>query len=203
MLQHGFVRVAAVLPRLRVADCVSTSSASPSAGSGRTARPSRSLSFPSWRSPATPAAICFISRRCKNPPSNRLTICSTKAKRVSPACSWSACRGWCGDQLYNVAAVCQRGSCWASCPSRTCRTIRNFTKPAGSRRRPRNRCLTSIGRAIGTRRSGPICFSPIDLFPASSSASKFARTCGRRLRRVAFRPWPARRFSSISPQATR
>ena len=202
LYSHGFARVAAAVPHVRVADPEFNASArSSSPGRPRRAAP-RSSSSPSSGCRATRSTTCSTSRRCSTRCSSALRAIVAGSRELAPVIVVGApLRG-------RARAVQRRGRDPPrprarrrpqELPARVPRVLREAPVPRGARRRSATEIAAARrGRAVRPR---PAVREPRPR-RASSSTSRSARTCGCRSRRAPTARWPARPCSRTCRRAT-
>ena len=196
---HGFLRVGAACPRVRVADPDAKRRGDPAPGRARRAgRACRCSSSRSWASPATPRATCssacttLVGRRragARAPPRPRraqspMVIGGRPARAATTGGSSTARR------------CSSRAACWASCPRRTCPATRSTTRSGGSPRPARRTSDEVRLRGQDVPFGTDLLFTRRRTSRRSRSGSRSARTSGRRFRPAAATRWRARPCSS-------
>ena len=161
MTPHGFLRVAAASPELRVADCpfnADRTLALMAQAEAEGVEP-RSSS-PSWGSPATPAPTCSTSRRSSAAAEAALaSVVDASARRSSAASPSSACRWSWTISSSTAPPCCTAGSVLGVVPKSFLPNYKEFYEarwfaPAANARRSRR-----SSSAASACRSAPTCCS--------------------------------------------
>ena len=223
MTHHGFLRVAAASPVLRVADCAFNAERILALMARAESEGVAVLVFP-----GTVADRLHLRRPvpADRPPARRPrrpgTPCQGRAPTPSRGLAVVGLPLAVDDQLFNCAAVLHRGRrARPSCPSRSSPITRSFTRAAGSPPPPppaaaRSSCTaqrvpfgtdrlfdaTDVEGLIARRRDlrGPVGADPAQLVPGAGRRHGAASTC-RPATRSSARPPIAGSWSSTSPAA--
>ena len=151
MDHHGFLRVAAATPELRLADpAFNADRTLDLLARGRSARRQPRRLPRAGADRATPATTCSTTSHFSGPPRPRSPARPSAARRCSPAWPWSGCRSPSAGSCSTAPRSSTPARCSASCPRPTCRTTRSSTTPATSARpaTPSSGDATLAGRTV-------------------------------------------------------
>ncbi len=181
LYSHGFARVAAAVPHLRIADPISTRGGRSLSRSEPRMKPRRVVIFPELGLTGYSIEDLFHQQALLDGALEALDAIREASVELTPRIVPSALRCAPTADSSTPRSSSIAGGCSASCPRAICPSTTSSMRSGisgqpGTRSARRSTCWAS------TCRSGPGCCSKAPTCPSSASTSRSARTCGRRSR---------------------